>query len=310
VVFGQRFSARFPCPAGQEIARSPPLRVASYVGNKAKKQTETSTLSNKMKVDDITQQLGETLKKFLGFFTKDLHKKVLELDTNVKSKEYFEELTRVSNSLEQYIQKDVSLFYVGFLGSYSSGKSSTINSLLHIWNTDKARLVNNNPTDTNITLITNQKNVQNVFTFAKEGAIPIRTNTNFDIEFLDDIVLMDTPGSGDPNIIESIVRDSLPLCDLIIYTLNATAPFTDIDKPFLMAQQNKLKNIPLLFVLTRADEYKINESKKLSIDNFNIEKSKEDLTTIVNRINEAIEISNFNETDFTLIDNKDDFNIN
>lgn len=263
-----------------------------------------------MKVDDITQQLGETLKKFLGFFTKDLHKKVLELDTNVKSKEYFEELTRVSNSLEQYIQKDVSLFYVGFLGSYSSGKSSTINSLLHIWNTDKARLVNNNPTDTNITLITNQKNVQNVFTFAKEGAIPIRTNTNFEIEFLDDIVLMDTPGSGDPNIIESIVRDSLPLCDLIIYTLNATAPFTDIDKPFLMAQQNKLKNIPLLFVLTRADEYKIDESKKLSIENFNIEKSKEDLTTIVNRINEAIEISNFNETDFTLIDNKDDFNIN
>ena len=31
VVFGRRLSARFPCPAGQEIARSPPLRVASYV---------------------------------------------------------------------------------------------------------------------------------------------------------------------------------------------------------------------------------------------------------------------------------------
>jgi len=31
VVFGRRFSARFPCPIGQEIARSPPLRVASYV---------------------------------------------------------------------------------------------------------------------------------------------------------------------------------------------------------------------------------------------------------------------------------------
>jgi hypothetical protein len=31
VVFGRRLSARFPCPAGQEIARNPPLRVASYV---------------------------------------------------------------------------------------------------------------------------------------------------------------------------------------------------------------------------------------------------------------------------------------
>ena len=30
-VFGRRLSARFPCPAGQEIARSPSLRVASYV---------------------------------------------------------------------------------------------------------------------------------------------------------------------------------------------------------------------------------------------------------------------------------------
>src|SRR3989339_1252748 len=162
-----------------------------------------------MKTDDITQKLGVTLKEFLGFLKKELHKKVLELDTNIKSKDYFEELTRVSNSLEQYVQKDVSLFYVGFLGSYSSGKSSTINSLLQLWDTDKARIVSNNPTDTSITLITNQNNVNNVFTFAKEGAIPIRTYTNFDSPLLENIVLMDTPGSGDPNIIESIVRDSL-----------------------------------------------------------------------------------------------------
>ena len=262
-----------------------------------------------MSVDDITQNLGETLKEFLGFFKKDLQKKVLELDTNVKSKKYFEDLIRVSNSLEQYIQKDVSFFYIGFLGSYSSGKSSTINSLLQIWGTDKARPVNNNPTDTNITLITNQKNVHNVFTFAKEGAIPIRTYTNFESDFLDNIVLMDTPGSGDPNIIDSIVRDSLPLCDLIIYTLNATAPFTDIDRPFLEAQQLKLKNIPILFVLTRADEYKIKLSQKLSKNNFNEKKYHEDLTTTVNRINEAIGISNFNYTDFTIIDNKDYYNI-
>ncbi len=31
VVFGRRLSARFPCPTGQEIARNPHLRVASYV---------------------------------------------------------------------------------------------------------------------------------------------------------------------------------------------------------------------------------------------------------------------------------------
>jgi predicted GTPase len=262
-----------------------------------------------MKTDDITQKLGDTLKEFLGFFKKELHKKVLELGTNIKSKDYFEELTRVSNSLEQYVQKDVSLFYVGFLGSYSSGKSSTINSLLQLWDTDKARIVSNNPTDTSITLITNQNNVNNVFTFAKEGAIPIRTYTNFDSPLLENIVLMDTPGSGDPNIIESIVRDSLPLCDLIIYTLNATAPFTDIDKPFLVAQQSKLKNIPLLFILTRGDEYKIDKSKIISFNNFDNKRCNDDLITIVNRINEAIKISEFKESDFTIVDNRANFNI-
>ena len=39
-VFGRRLSARLPCPAGQEIARNPPLRVASYViGNYNNNQT-------------------------------------------------------------------------------------------------------------------------------------------------------------------------------------------------------------------------------------------------------------------------------
>jgi hypothetical protein len=39
VVFGWRLSARFPCPAGQEIARNPPLRVASYVSGHYKCDT-------------------------------------------------------------------------------------------------------------------------------------------------------------------------------------------------------------------------------------------------------------------------------
>ena len=149
---------------------------------------------------------------------------------------------------------------MGFLGSYSSGKTSTINSLLSLWNTDKERNVSNNPTDDCITLITNQLNVNSVFNFSKEGAISIRTNTSFDIPFWK-IQFLWILRIGDPNIIEAIVRDSLPLCDLIVYTLNSTAPFTDIDRPFLIAQQTKLKNIPILFVLTRADEF--NKTKRL-----------------------------------------------
>jgi len=40
-VFGRRLSARFPCPAGQEIARNPPLRVASYVMHKLDEEGAT-----------------------------------------------------------------------------------------------------------------------------------------------------------------------------------------------------------------------------------------------------------------------------
>ncbi len=39
VVFGRRLSARFPCPVGLEIARNPPLRVASYVMHNCMRQT-------------------------------------------------------------------------------------------------------------------------------------------------------------------------------------------------------------------------------------------------------------------------------
>ena len=262
-----------------------------------------------MKQDEIATNLGQNLKNFLDYFQNELQNKVLELDTNVKSKGYQLELIRISNSLEQYLKKEVGLFYVGFLGSYSSGKTSTINSLLELWGTETVRKVSNNPTDDCITLIANQSNVQSVFSFAKEGSISIRTNTNFDSRFLDNVVIMDTPGSGDPNIIESIVRDSLPLCDLIIYTLNATAPFTEIDKPFLIAQQTKLKNIPILFVLTRADEFKESKTSELSKDNFNQNIFDEELHTLINRINETLKVSTFTEKDFVAIDNKHGFNI-
>lgn len=259
--------------------------------------------------DDIVLKLSSTLKQFIDFFTGDLQKKVLELDDNAKSAKYYNQLKRVSNSLEQYLKKDVNLFYIGFLGSYSSGKSSTINSLLELWSTSKERHVSNNPTDDCITLLTNSKNTNSVFTFSKEGAVSIRTNTNFDIEILNDLVIMDTPGSGDPNIVESIVRDSLPLCDLIIYTLNATAPFTDIDKPFLEAQQSKLKDIPLLFVITRGDEFKKTKSSVLDDSNFDTDKFNSELQILISRINETIHISNFKNSDFILIDNLEKYNI-
>jgi len=259
--------------------------------------------------DDYVLKLSTTLHNIIDFFQVEQHRKILEVETNVDSKHQYQQLLRINNSLEQYIDKNQDLFYVGFLGSYSSGKTSTINSLLNLWGCDQCRKVSNNPTDTYISLISNSSNTDKIMSFSKEGAVPIRTLTNFDVDFLDKIVIMDTPGSGDPNILEAIVRDSLPLCDLIIYTLNATAPFTDIDRPFLLAQQEKLSNIPILFVVTRGDEFAIDKNRPFDNDNLDCRKYDDELETLIRRLNETLKISNFDKEQFILIDNKTSFNI-
>ncbi len=59
-------------------------------------------------------------------------------------------LRRLRKSLSQYLERHGNLFYIGLLGHFSSGKSSTINSLLGLWNTDNERATDLNPTDTTI----------------------------------------------------------------------------------------------------------------------------------------------------------------
>ena len=45
----------------------------------------------------------------------------------------FEELKKLQASLQQYLDRERDLFYVGFLGHFSSGKSTTINAILDTW---------------------------------------------------------------------------------------------------------------------------------------------------------------------------------
>lgn len=261
--------------------------------------------------DSITQLLDKNLSSFLSFFSEDLPRQVLDIDKDAKSAEYFNQLKRVAHSINLYSKKDRKLYYIGFLGSYSSGKSSTINSILNLWDSQHERSTGINPTDDFITLITNEKNRDFIFSLTREEAlVSSRSSTQFSIDFLNELVIMDTPGSGDPNIIKSIVRDSLPLCDLIVYTLNATAPFTENDIPLLKAQQEKLSNIPIVFVLTRGDEFAINKQHKLNENNFNSEKYSQELKILTTRINSTIEGSNFTGDHFIIIDNHSKYGIN
>ncbi|MGY3488540.1 putative GTPase [Bradyrhizobium sp. USDA 4011] len=158
----------------------------------------------------------------------------LDLAKNARTTEQYNVLRRLKQSLTQYLERDGDLFYVGLVGHFSSGKSSTINSVLNTWNTERERQTDLNPTDTTITLITTEANSKSLLGVIREGHVTIR-HESVDSELLQKIVLADTPGSGDTQFVEEVARDFLPICDVILFFFSATSPLdkTDLQEPLL-----------------------------------------------------------------------------
>src|ERR1700709_1996533 len=193
-------------------------------------------------------------------------REALAIAQNAETAEKYQFLSRLSKSLAQYLERKGDLFYVGFLGHFSTGKSSTINSLLQLWTTSFERDTAPNPTDTDITLITQQKNVGSVLGVIHEGHVPIRLQT-VEAPLLASVVIVDTPGTGDPHLIEEIARDFLPICDLILFFLSAASPLDQTDLPLLTELHRRLPFIPVKFVVTRSDELRADRSKNISDKN-------------------------------------------
>ena len=76
-----------------------------------------------------------------------------------------------------------------------------------------------------------------------------------DVESLKDVVIVDTPGSGDPLVVEEIVRDFLPICDQLSYTFSAASALAVSDLPMLVKIHKDLPFLPVRSVVTRADEF-------------------------------------------------------
>lgn len=123
----------------------------------------------------------------------------LDLAKNARTTEQYNILRRLRKSLTQYLERDGDLFYVGLVGHFSSGKSSTINSILKIWGTEQERRTDLNPTDTTITLITDDGNAGSLLGVIREGHVTIR-HESVNNDLLKQIVVADTPGSGDPSV--------------------------------------------------------------------------------------------------------------
>lgn len=259
--------------------------------------------------DIRSNTLLEGVKKMKNEFQIELVENILEISNNPKSIENFNQLKRIERATDQYRKRTNNLFYIGFLGHFSSGKSSTINTLLKLHGTINEKKADHNPTDDQITLITSTENNQDVIKLTRSGQVPVIISLIDGNSSLADKVIMDTPGSGDPSTFEEIVRDSLPLCDLIIYCMAATHPLTNSDIPLLREKEKHLANIPTIYLITRGNEFKVNNLEALNQANFSNAKYQTFASELAARIKQVVDSINLDYNDFIVIDNKEAFNI-
>jgi predicted GTPase len=247
--------------------------------------------------------------KLLTIIDDDLAKKVLEIDQNATSFNNRSLLYRLVRSVDQYISKKQNVIYIGFVGHFSSGKSSTINNLLFLSNTSDERQTDLNPTDSAITLITDKSNSNSLLLMNRESAVvPVRT-AFIDSELLKTMVIADTPGSGDPHIVNEMIQDFLPICDYIIYFISAANPIDQADIPLLSQKHQKLPFIPLHFVVTRTDEFRLDPNSSLSNSNINVTKKDSFTGQLISRLKEFADTGEIQPDNFTFIDNLHNYQI-
>lgn len=256
-----------------------------------------------------TKFILNSLEQIISLTNEDLPKNVLEIEANVDSLKNYDLLRRIHKSVSQYLEKKRELVYIGFMGHFSSGKSSTINSLLQLSGKD-ARDVDLHPSDKAISLITHPKNEPSFIKLVSYGNTPVKP-VIVDHEFLENLVLIDTPGTGDtdPLLMNELMHDYLPICDIIFYFFSSTNPLDKNDLPLLNAKHENLPLIPTKFVITRGDEFRKDFDKGISIDNYNELEAEKFVIKAKARIEESIDLFKVNENDFFVIDNKKSYNL-
>ncbi len=234
----------------------------------------------------------------------------LELDRNAETSKYSDLLSRLKLILTQYTEREKNLVYVGFMGHFSTGKSSTINSLLNLEKDSKnSRRVALNPVDQSITLITHDKNRDSLLNITKESLVSIRSSF-IESDFLENVVIADTPGTGDPILVHAIAQDFLPMCDLIVYFFSSTSALGSADISLLKEKSSELPFIPIKFVITRADEFRKDRTMAVSQNNFDSVKAQDFLDDLGQRVRSLFKDSvDINPESFMLIDNADNYNL-
>jgi predicted GTPase len=232
----------------------------------------------------------------------------LDLMNNARTAYHHDILNRTHRSLTQYLKLEGDLFYIGLLGHFSTGKSSSINSVLATWGTSDERATDLNPTDDTISLVTRPKNEKYLLGVIREGSVTIRSKS-IDNPILENIVLVDTPGTGDPELVEEIARDFLPICDVILFFFSAASPLDKNDMPLLKELHKRLPFVPIYFIVTRADELRLDISAPASAENIDATKRAKFFDDVLIRLNKLLKPKLYTEEHFILIDNRHKYNI-
>jgi len=155
---------------------------------------------------------------------------------------------------------------------------------------------------------TREKNSSSLLGIIREGHVTIRHQA-VENPLLDSLVLVDTPGTGDPQLLQEIARDFLPICDVILFLFSAASPLDQADLPLLSELHNRLQFIPIRFVITRGDELRSDPLKPLTAENLDQSKKEHFLSGVVSRVNALLKPTVYTSDQFILVDNKSGYNI-
>jgi hypothetical protein len=209
------------------------------------------------------------------------------IQDNEECRHHRHELGRLHAALQTYLETDPSLRYVGLVGSFSSGKTATINNLLEL-PAEKKRPEDINPVDERLTVCAHESRMDSVLAALLKSAWQHDTFTH-EAEALADVILVDTPGGGDPKVRTDIVHNFLPICDTIIYCFNSTNPLNVSDVPILQEMNQILRHTDFFYVYTRADNvFRLNENAALTSENFDKKKASRQRETFTQRLSEAL----------------------
>jgi hypothetical protein len=209
------------------------------------------------------------------------------IQDNEQCRHHRDELGRLYTALQTYLETDPSLRYVGFVGSFSSGKTATINNLLEL-PADKKRPEDINPVDERLTVCAHESRMDSVLAALLKSTWQHDT-FKYTAAALAEVILVDTPGGGDPKIRTDIVHNFLPICDTIIYCFNSTNPLNVSDVPILQEMNQILRHTDFFYVYTRADNvFRLNENAPLTSENFDETKANRQRETFTQRLSEAL----------------------